>query len=294
MNSATLYWILNMTITEQIRLHCAGKPLLVACEQIVREAFPAISNGSGKRDVDALARQAGIVVKVVRSSEFEGKFESEDNTDTISLSASSISQRRRFTLAHELGHYILRRFLKCDLGGEAYRRREPPSDGFREEEVVANQFAAEILMPARAVFAVSDRRASTFALAREVCATFDVSRIAAIRRIVDVARRECVLVSLIPSRFSNEESRARVDRSVWMKPHERIRFDREGTRMIRHYSFSHIKNHSLRTIGFVGQFGRHCAEYDCVYSRHPIPNVDVLMTLDHRSCGGAYQIGRTP
>lgn len=56
--------------------------------------------------------------------------------------------RQRFTCAHELGHYVRRSALK-DLDYEFVDFRSTlASAGVDEEEVYANQFAAELLMPA--------------------------------------------------------------------------------------------------------------------------------------------------
>lgn len=61
--------------------------------------------------------------------------------------------RQRFTIAHELGHFISCRYQgKTDRISESndvlqYSRNEDSSSGFDPEEVFANKFAASILMP---------------------------------------------------------------------------------------------------------------------------------------------------
>ena len=88
----------------------------------------------------------------------------------IVLRADEPPARQRFTLAHELGHWV------CQVreGHEApnYRRAQdvaPSADRLRERE--ANVFAAELLMPEEAVRAECLRAAS----AAELAAWFGVS-----------------------------------------------------------------------------------------------------------------------
>lgn len=56
--------------------------------------------------------------------------------------------RQRFTIAHELGHLLLHRYTTPHADGRQIRfRDEDSSKGSVREEVEANQFAAEVLMP---------------------------------------------------------------------------------------------------------------------------------------------------
>ncbi len=64
----------------------------------------------------------------------------DDGTFVISLPTDSSPMRDTFTIAHELGHLFLDH--KLDQHGEIYR-----SGVSSPEEVAANRFAAELLMP---------------------------------------------------------------------------------------------------------------------------------------------------
>lgn len=57
--------------------------------------------------------------------------------------------RRRFTVAHELGHLLMHGYSTAHAdSGYKVRFRDPrSSEGSVREEIEANQFAAEILMP---------------------------------------------------------------------------------------------------------------------------------------------------
>lgn len=61
------------------------------------------------------------------------------------LNANDGEQRRRFTLAHELGHYMFHRNAKSMSFAE--KRDDLATRGTDPHEVFANRFAAELLMP---------------------------------------------------------------------------------------------------------------------------------------------------
>lgn len=69
------------------------------------------------------------------------KFNKYDSGKVIVVNLSELGSRRRFTVAHELGHYILHRKEDEPL----YAHRDSGADGQIEQE--ANIFASNILMP---------------------------------------------------------------------------------------------------------------------------------------------------
>jgi len=105
-------------------------------------------------DVEGLPAKLGIVYeKDLLDPNLSGMLERIGDTFRITVEDSDSITRRRFTLAHELGHYMLHR----DLIGEglddnrAYRS-EKGSRFYnklirRREETEANRFAANLLMP---------------------------------------------------------------------------------------------------------------------------------------------------
>lgn len=67
----------------------------------------------------------------------------------IGVNSRHHANRRRFTIAHELGHFRLHRGVAVHVD-EDFRvnlRDEKSSEGVDWEEVEANRFAAELLMP---------------------------------------------------------------------------------------------------------------------------------------------------
>lgn len=69
----------------------------------------------------------------------------------IGVNAAHPPNRKKFTTAHELGHYLLHDFgdLHVDRQFKVWLRSDASSEGTDPEEKEANLFAAELLMPAR-------------------------------------------------------------------------------------------------------------------------------------------------
>lgn len=75
-----------------------------------------------------------------------GAIKKEDNNINIYVNEEDTIERKRFTIAHELGHYFLH--LSCDLNKEFVdMHRRTGYNTLLSKEREANQFAAAILMP---------------------------------------------------------------------------------------------------------------------------------------------------
>lgn len=93
----------------------------------------------------------------------------------VFLNENDISTRQRFTLAHEIGHFIKRSKTPGEsLIGFVDYRDEVAGRGTDPEEIWANGFAAELLMPSFAVRNLWASGMSVVKLAKE----FGVSRAA--------------------------------------------------------------------------------------------------------------------
>ena len=97
--------------------------------------------------------------------------------------------QQRFTIAHELGHYILRK----DPDAPVFAHRET-THGKNEEEDDADYFAACLLMPKKGFKAALDyyremnENAPDYTLAALLSKQFMVPELAALRRISEVER----------------------------------------------------------------------------------------------------------
>lgn len=100
-------------------------------------------------DVDAIAEQVGVRVRYAPYLEggrdISGRFDMINGQAICSVRTTDTETRQRFTLAHELGHFVLGH-------GGGFRDNEISLSGhFDYREVEANAFAAELLMPKIAV-----------------------------------------------------------------------------------------------------------------------------------------------
>ena len=100
-------------------------------------------------DVTGLADELGLKVVYARlASDVSGKIECGRRGCKITVNSTHGQSRQRFTIAHEIAHYVLHRELIGDgiVDDGLYRSAQPSAI-----ERQANQYAADILMPWRLV-----------------------------------------------------------------------------------------------------------------------------------------------
>ena len=127
-------------------------------QQIERKASKLLGE-SGQRqapvDVEQVAKHLRIRIEYANlDDDCSGVLIKRDGgTAVIGINWEHHRNRQRFTLAHELGHYVLEHeggtFI--DKGAYAQFRDEDSHSGKISEERQANQFAAALLMPAHLV-----------------------------------------------------------------------------------------------------------------------------------------------
>ncbi len=122
-----------------------------------RNFLKKYGNGVFPVEVTKLAKKAGVEVQEREfNKDISGllKRESKDGHPIIIVKASEQPARRRFTIAHELGHYVLHAagplYIDSNIQ-EVYFRDKNSSEANNIEEIQANGFAAELLMPAEDV-----------------------------------------------------------------------------------------------------------------------------------------------
>lgn len=109
-------------------------------------------------DVVKIAKRLGAQVRLSRASDdLSGFMLRDDGTGqvVIGVNAEHPPPRRRFTIAHELGHLLLhpaeRVHVDRGLRVTLKLRNSKSSEGTDIEEREANLFAAELLMPKRLI-----------------------------------------------------------------------------------------------------------------------------------------------
>jgi Zn-dependent peptidase ImmA (M78 family) len=112
---------------------------------------------SGPVSVENIARALGVVIRREPAPDDLSGFILRDDArgeTVIGVNQHHALNRQRFTVGHELGHFLLHDLEplhvdRHDVGFPAKRRDERSAEGTDVEEKEANLFAAELLMPAR-------------------------------------------------------------------------------------------------------------------------------------------------
>jgi len=109
-------------------------------------------------DVERVARHLGLKIAYAELGEdVSGLLISKGDTSLIAVQAAEAPNRRRFTIAHEIGHFHLRHqfepgeHVHVDHGHAITPRNSRSSTGEDMKEIEANQFAASLLMPSKLV-----------------------------------------------------------------------------------------------------------------------------------------------
>lgn len=132
-------------------------------------------------DVKKIINEIGITyVERYMPEGQSGYIEYDGWTCTIAVNKEDGPQRKRFTAAHELGHFLkhrdlLKKHRHLDRLYDEYANRNPEQPLDYQHEVQANQFAASLLMPRKTIENELDKGVNTI---RELARIFDVSRMA--------------------------------------------------------------------------------------------------------------------
>lgn len=117
-------------------------------------------------DVTALARQAGAEVFIAELGEnVYGMIEGGASGATIYVDRESPRNRRRFTIAHELGHMVS---YKDEAEVPEFVDVRDDEGRGNAEEIYANEFAGELLMPEDKMRDYVDRGFDNFDIASKL------------------------------------------------------------------------------------------------------------------------------
>lgn len=140
-------------------------------EKAARELLEAQGIRKAPIPVDKIAKALGVQIRYSPlDEELSGMIFIKDGIPIIGVNALHHPHRQRFTIAHELGHYMLHRNLlsnevHVDKQFKILMRNSKSSTGTDAMEVEANKFAAELLLPefliedvlAHSTFDIDDR-----------------------------------------------------------------------------------------------------------------------------------------
>lgn len=121
-----------------------------------RIAARVLADSGATPPIDAAAVAKGLGITVVREDlpeNVSGVLLAEKDPPIIAVSRADHSRRQRFSVAHELGHYLLHRSASSLFvdANPTFFRDERSSQGADWQEIEANAFAAALLMPVEAL-----------------------------------------------------------------------------------------------------------------------------------------------
>ncbi len=109
-------------------------------------------------NIEAIAKRLGLtVVYEDLGPDVSGLLVSKGNDAYVFIQRSDHAHRRRFSIAHEVAHFVLRhqfdggRHVHVDRGHFISQRGPRASAGIDPKEIEANQFAACLLMPSKLI-----------------------------------------------------------------------------------------------------------------------------------------------
>lgn len=116
----------------------------------------ALNFKSAPVDVEMVAKRLRLkLVHMDLGDDVSGLLVSKGVSTVIAVQETDHPNRRRFTIAHEIGHYCLRHqfepgeHVHVDRGHLITPRNSRSSTGVDPKEIEANQFAACLLMPTK-------------------------------------------------------------------------------------------------------------------------------------------------
>lgn len=115
----------------------------------VRKMLEEIGAHQPPIDVNRIAKKLGIEIRrEAFEDEVSGLLYRDGKRSIIAVNSLHHRNRQRFTTAHEIGHFILHKTqVHIDKGFSVVLRDPASSQAVDPEEIEANQFAAELLMP---------------------------------------------------------------------------------------------------------------------------------------------------
>lgn len=161
-------------------------------------------------DLDLVAYSLNADVKRATLIDCEGNIIGTDEKAIITINKDADPRRQRFSLGHELGHWVNDRgknlTYRCNTND--MRQRSMSKDNFgQQREVRANQFSAELMMPDHIFGRYLNDIDITLDSVNYLANEFNTSRTSTAIRFVEISNYPCMIV-------------------CWDKPGKRLWFSR--------------------------------------------------------------------
>lgn len=150
----------------------------------------------GKPDLSSVAHRIGLRIREMDAQGFDGTLvralEGAKGIIGVKQSIREFS-RKRFTIAHEIGHYVIPSHRKLENVCTS-KMVESWREGLYKPEIEANEFAAEFLLPGRFVREPLKLKNPSMRTISIVASAFETSLTATARRFADLTDLPCVVI----------------------------------------------------------------------------------------------------
>lgn len=275
-----------MSLTRDFLASQSSVSLMDACRSAVTRHFPNYASLRDFASLRSAVEEKGIGVRL-RESRYgnEGmiEFRPSGRIDIVVRRDVSI-RRQRFTLAHEIGHWIVRKELFAEVvrGSEsAFRAVAFRQEKMNEEERLVNLVAAELLLPQECVRPLRSMRhpGGRLKAIRSLCLMHQVSRVMAIRRVADVFQSNVLWLQLVPFRFNDLSSAAEVDDAMVVTAGESTLYAGDSTRLVREVRFQSFRDHGSLRLAVQSPKGFVDEEFDVDVALRPVPHAFAMTFL---------------
>lgn len=147
-------------------------------------------------DLYALSATIGLKIKDVPSRGFDGALVRIAGRPLGIIAKRQMLEdkgRKQFTIAHEIGHYILPGH-GFDISACAKAELDVAEEKVAQTEKEANRFASELLMPSALVAPIVDKYGLTIKTCNFICKLFGASFTAVASKCVEASGREVAMV----------------------------------------------------------------------------------------------------
>ena len=161
-----------------VDLDCMALADCFTPEQLVNEIYRQCPNIKAPVPVEEIARAVGILeIKAMSTKDVEGMLVADDgkNTGVIHYKESSPPGRQRFTIGHELGHFLLLHHGSKQSCTAKDIKFGSSSDALKKLESEANQFSQLLLMPDNLISKAINGSAVSMELLKRISDDFEMS-----------------------------------------------------------------------------------------------------------------------
>jgi Zn-dependent peptidase ImmA (M78 family) len=136
-------------IRKQVPANATPHRDVVTSLDSLRQRLEAAGLTSIPMNINAVAEFLGLdVIEEIMDDDLSGYLEFRQGAWVAGVNALHHKNRRRFTIAHEIAHYVLHRDRAVSFHDRTFARRASSTDEMEKE---ADRFAANLLMPENSV-----------------------------------------------------------------------------------------------------------------------------------------------